>query len=52
MKAWKIGLLYPSRVLGKALANKILPELKSATEPELKHDSSTNALIRRFRQSR
>ena len=38
--------------LGKALANKILPELKSATEPELKHDSSTNALIRRFRQSR
>ncbi len=38
--------------LGKVLANKILPELQSAAEPELKHDSSTNALIRRFRSSR
>ncbi len=38
--------------LGKALANKILPELKSATETELKHDSSTNALIRRYRQGK
>jgi len=35
--------------LGKALANRILPELVAAGEPELRHDSSTNALIRRFR---
>jgi len=35
--------------LGKALANQIAPELESATEPELNHDSSTNALIRRYR---
>jgi glucose-6-phosphate isomerase len=35
--------------LGKALANQIAPELESATEPELDHDSSTNALIRRYR---
>jgi glucose-6-phosphate isomerase len=35
--------------LGKALANQIAPELESATEPELSHDSSTNALIRRYR---
>ena len=35
--------------LGKALAVAIIPELESATEPELKHDSSTNALIRRYR---
>jgi glucose-6-phosphate isomerase len=38
--------------LGKVLANRIIPELESATEPELKHDSSTNTLIRRYRQSR
>jgi glucose-6-phosphate isomerase len=36
--------------LGKALAGKILPELTAAGEPELKHDSSTNALIRRYRK--
>ena len=36
--------------LGKALANRILPELKAETEPDLNHDSSTNALIRRFRR--
>ena len=36
--------------LGKALANRILPELKADTEPDLNHDSSTNALIRRFRR--
>jgi len=36
--------------LGKALANQIAPELESATEPELSHDSSTNALIRRYRR--
>ena len=35
--------------LGKALANQIAPELESATDPELSHDSSTNALIRRYR---
>jgi glucose-6-phosphate isomerase len=36
--------------LGKALANQIAPELESASEPELSHDSSTNALIRRYRE--
>ncbi len=36
--------------LGKALAQRIIPELESASEPDLKHDSSTNALIRRYRQ--
>lgn len=35
--------------LGKVLAQRIIPELESATETELKHDSSTNALIRRYR---
>ena len=35
--------------LGKALAQKIIPQLQSDTEPELEHDSSTNALIRRYR---
>jgi glucose-6-phosphate isomerase len=35
--------------LGKALAKQIAPELESAAEPELAHDSSTNALIRRYR---
>jgi glucose-6-phosphate isomerase len=35
--------------LGKALAQKIIPELESADEPDLGHDSSTNALIRRYR---
>jgi glucose-6-phosphate isomerase len=35
--------------LGKVLAVQILPELESAEEPELHHDSSTNALIRRYR---
>lgn len=35
--------------LGKTLAQRISHELKSKTEPELKHDSSTNALIRRYR---
>jgi glucose-6-phosphate isomerase len=36
--------------LGKALAKAIIPELESAQEPELAHDSSTNALIRRYRK--
>jgi glucose-6-phosphate isomerase len=31
------------------LAVQIIPELTSDTEPELAHDSSTNALIRRYR---
>jgi glucose-6-phosphate isomerase len=35
--------------LGKALSVAIIPELESAAEPELKHDSSTNTLIRRYR---
>jgi glucose-6-phosphate isomerase len=35
--------------LGKALAQQIAPELEAAEEPELSHDSSTNALIRRYR---
>jgi glucose-6-phosphate isomerase len=35
--------------LGKVLAQRIIPELQSEAEPELKHDSSTNALIRRYR---
>jgi glucose-6-phosphate isomerase len=38
--------------LGKVLAGVILPELESAAEPELAHDSSTNALIRRYRKLR
>jgi glucose-6-phosphate isomerase len=38
--------------LGKVLANRIVPELESTAEPGLKHDSSTNALIRRYRQAR
>ena len=38
--------------LGKQLASKVIPELQSAREPELAHDSSTNALIRRYRQHR
>jgi glucose-6-phosphate isomerase len=38
--------------LGKALAVRIIPELKSEAEPELHHDSSTNALIRRYRAMR
>jgi glucose-6-phosphate isomerase len=33
--------------LGKVLAQRIIPELESQTEPALAHDSSTNALIRR-----
>ncbi len=37
--------------LGKALAQKIIPELEGS-EPDLKHDSSTNALIRHYRQNR
>jgi glucose-6-phosphate isomerase len=35
--------------LGKALAQRIIPELSVTEEPRLEHDSSTNALIRRYR---
>jgi glucose-6-phosphate isomerase len=38
--------------LGKQLAQKIIGELESPTEPKLEHDSSTNALIRRYRARR
>jgi glucose-6-phosphate isomerase len=38
--------------LGKVLAKRIIPELESATESELKHDGSTNGLIRRYRRLR
>jgi glucose-6-phosphate isomerase len=36
--------------LGKVLAERTIPELESPGEPQLKHDSSTNALIRRYRR--
>jgi glucose-6-phosphate isomerase len=38
--------------LGKVLAKRIVPELTAAAEPALGHDSSTNALIRRYRRMR
>ena len=38
--------------LGKVLAQRIIPELEDAVEPRLGHDSSTNALIRRYRRLR
>jgi glucose-6-phosphate isomerase len=38
--------------LGKALAQKIAPELEATAAPNLTHDSSTNALIRRYRAAR
>jgi glucose-6-phosphate isomerase len=38
--------------LGKVLANRIVPELESENDPHLAHDSSTNALIRRYRRLR
>jgi glucose-6-phosphate isomerase len=37
--------------LGKALAKAIIPELQATDEPQLTHDSSTNALIRRYREA-
>jgi len=36
--------------LGKALAQAIIPELESSVTPRLRHDSSTNNLIRRYRK--
>src|SRR6266480_2649245 len=38
--------------LGKVLANRIIPELESTSDPELAHDSSTNTLIKRYRRLR
>jgi len=38
--------------LGKALAQRIIPELESGSDPKLQHDSSTNTLIRRYRRMR
>ena len=38
--------------LGKVLAQRIIPELESQEESQLKHDSSTNTLIRRYRKQR
>jgi glucose-6-phosphate isomerase len=38
--------------LGKALAQRIIPEIESPTEPALSHDSSTNGIIRRYRSMR
>jgi len=47
---WNVGSFDQWGVeLGKVLAQRIAPELQSADEPELHHDSSTNALIRRYR---
>jgi glucose-6-phosphate isomerase len=36
--------------LGKALAQRIIPQLENPAEPKLEHDSSTNTLIRRYRR--
>jgi glucose-6-phosphate isomerase len=38
--------------LGKVLAQRIIPELESPAPPKLKHDSSTNNLIRRYRKTK
>jgi glucose-6-phosphate isomerase len=38
--------------LGKVLAQRIIPQLEADVEPELKHDSSTTSLIRRYRQQK
>jgi glucose-6-phosphate isomerase len=38
--------------LGKVLAQRIIPELENKSDPQLKHDSSTNNLIRRYRKLR
>jgi glucose-6-phosphate isomerase len=38
--------------LGKQLANKLIPQLQEQEDPDLEHDSSTNALIRRYRTAR
>jgi glucose-6-phosphate isomerase len=38
--------------LGKALAQRIIPQLEDIAEPQLEHDSSTNNLIRRYRKAK
>jgi len=38
--------------LGKVLAKAIIPQLQAPEEPQLEHDSSTNSLIRRYREQR
>jgi glucose-6-phosphate isomerase len=38
--------------LGKALAQRIIPQLEDIAEPKLEHDSSTNKLIRRYRNAK
>jgi len=38
--------------LGKVLAQRIIPELESDSEPSLNHDSSTNSVIKRYRRSK
>jgi glucose-6-phosphate isomerase len=49
---WQVGPFDQWGVeLGKALAGRIAPELESP-DPDLKHDSSTNALIRRYRKNK
>ncbi|HEY5481290.1 MAG TPA: glucose-6-phosphate isomerase, partial [Verrucomicrobiae bacterium] len=50
---WNIGSFDQWGVqLGKVLAQRIVPELESKTASKLKHDSSTNNLIRRYRKMR
>ena len=50
---WNVGSFDQWGVeLGKVLAKQIVPELQAASAPSLQHDSSTNTLIRRFRQCR
>ena len=47
---WKIDSFDQWGVeLGKVLAQRIVPELESTNDENLKHDSSTNALIRQYR---
>ena len=45
----KCGRTWLRLMLGKVLALRIIPELQVATDPPLKHDSSTNAAIKRYR---
>lgn len=50
---WNVGTFDQWGVeLGKVLAQRIIPELQSQADPALRHDSSTNTLIRRYRGSR
>ncbi len=50
---WQVGPFDQWGVeLGKVLAGRIAPELEAKAEPDLAHDSSTNALIRRYRASK